>query len=69
MVKVTDSHGRVHECLQSHLDNLSTKCRQSELVSIKMVAQDPSANVQLLSSCTAELKEMCGITNAKNALR
>jgi len=39
-IQVVDSEGKLHACLQSHLDDLSSACRRSEFADIKVCCDD-----------------------------
>ena len=48
--------GRVHECLRTHMDDLSEDCAREEFKEIKLEEHDVKLNARVYTSCRNDIK-------------
>eukprot|EP00750_Incisomonas_marina_P029137 INCI7052.3.p1 GENE.INCI7052.3~~INCI7052.3.p1 ORF type:complete len:1482 (-),score=299.61 INCI7052.3:1843-6288(-) len=51
--------GRMYDCLEEHLDDLSDACREAEFSVLKLRQEDVRFNAKLATQCGAELRTFC----------
>ena len=56
---IASGEGRIYECLEKHIDELSPACRDAEFKVLKLKQEDIQFNPQMLKSCEKEKIQFC----------